>query len=89
MRREADRTPTHFARQARPQTTNSNSHGQNVVETKKPKPNVFIVLLEVVGEVGLDLIWLLFQQLHKMLDQSFVIIPIFKQGEIEFVLNAA
>ena len=46
-------TSTHSDRQARPQIAHSNSHGQNVVETKKPKPNVFIVPSGVVGEVGL------------------------------------
>ena len=46
-------TSTHSDRQVRPQTANSNSRRQNGVETKKPKPNVFIVLSQVVGEVGL------------------------------------
>ena len=47
-------TSAHSSGQARPQTANSNSRRQNVVETKKPKPNVFIVPSQVVGEVGLD-----------------------------------
>ena len=46
-------TSAHSSGQARPQTANSNSRRQNVVETKKPKPNVFIVPSQVVGEVGL------------------------------------
>ena len=48
-------TSAHSSRQARPQTAHSNSRRQNGVETKKPKPNVFIVLSQVVGEVGLAL----------------------------------
>ena len=48
-------TSAHSSRQARPQTAQSNSRRQNGVETKKPKPNVFIVLSQVVGEVGLAL----------------------------------
>ena len=46
-------TSAHTSRQARPQTAHSNSRRQNVVETKKSKPNVFIVPSQVVGEVGL------------------------------------
>ena len=53
MRCKAYGTSTHSDRQARPQTANSNSRRQNVVETKKPKPNVFIASSQVVGEVGL------------------------------------
>ena len=46
-------TSAHSSGQARPQTAHSNSRRQNGVETRKRKPNDFIVLSQVVGEVDL------------------------------------
>ena len=56
VRCKAYGTSTYTVGEARPETAHANSRRQNVVETKRAKPNVFIVPSRVVGEVGLDLL---------------------------------
>ena len=53
MRRMPIGTSKNTFGKARTPTADQNSCRLNVVETKKQKPNVFIVPVKVVGEVGL------------------------------------